>query len=546
VSQPNPNQAIEALRATLVSARQRDPNALQNADHLQSLLTDLAPDMPPALRDACVAVVRTNATSWLTQTPPYTPDQVGAWLVSQYPELSRQAAAQAVAALGSLPANAPAAPSVPSPVFEPTVVTPSFEKTSAPSPMFDQQTVGPPPGQFAAAAPSPAPAFEQHPSIPPGQASWQTPPTSSSPRKSKTPLIIAIVAVLLIGGGVGAFFALKGGSSGSSKLAAPSGVQTALHGTDAVMVSWQPVAHADHYLITDTSGGLQPQTAHGTQYVFPNAAGTDHQFVVQAVTSDGTAGAKSSPATWTKHVALVAPAGFQISTAGFNLRLSWAAVNGATGYQLRDLSNPSFTPDTINDTSIIVDNSSLTSHQYTVAAVSGSETGPPASQKYSPQNDLSAAEAALAYKLPSSMVRTGSCKAYHSDENHAGWNVIAAIYCTPAAGARADGPKIVYVDQTRPGRLRDYERGYFGISRIGGGCNSSYPASGVKGTWNYKKGEPIQGDTFCRINSSNYAEWAWSYTKDNIMMEVAGSATTTSRAGLFNWWQSRNAALRNI
>jgi hypothetical protein len=359
-------------------------------------------------------------------------------------------------------------------------------------------------------------------------------------------LILAIVAVLVIGGGVGAFFALKGGgsSSGSSKLAAPTGVQAMAHGTDSVMVSWQQVPDADHYLVTDTTGGLQPQTSNATIYIFDHAAGADHTFVVQAVNSDGTAGAKSQPATWTKQVALVAPTGLHVSRKGFSLQLSWSAVSGATGYQLRDLSNPGFTPGTISDTSAVVDNASLDSHRYTVAAVSGSDTGPTATLPYQPDHVLSAAEADLAYKLPGSMVEIGSCTPYHSDENHAGWNVVAAITCTPAPGARADGPKIVYVDQTRPGRLRDYEQGYFGIKRTAGGCQASYPASGVKGTWDYKKGQPTQGNTFCRINSSNVAEWAWSYDKDNIIIEVAGNASTTSRAGLFNWWQSRNAHLR--
>src|SRR4051794_14891589 len=92
----------ERLRAVLVSAMQRDPNALRNADHLHGLLADLAPDMPGDLRSACVAVARTNAVNWLTQTPPYSEEQVVAWLRAQFPDMRPDVAGQAVAAFALL------------------------------------------------------------------------------------------------------------------------------------------------------------------------------------------------------------------------------------------------------------------------------------------------------------------------------------------------------------------------------------------------------------------------------------------------------------
>src|SRR3954467_10433283 len=92
----------ERLRRVLVSAMQRDPNVLRNADHLHGLLADLAPDMPADLRSACVAVARTNANNWRTQTPPYSEAQVVAWLRAQFREMKPDVAGQAVAAFALL------------------------------------------------------------------------------------------------------------------------------------------------------------------------------------------------------------------------------------------------------------------------------------------------------------------------------------------------------------------------------------------------------------------------------------------------------------
>src|SRR4051812_37597693 len=98
---------------------QRDPDVLSNADHLDALLADLAPDMPPGLRSACVAVARTNATSWLTQTPPYSEEQVVAWLRAQYPGLTPDVALQAVAAVAQLNGARPAPVATPAPPAPP-------------------------------------------------------------------------------------------------------------------------------------------------------------------------------------------------------------------------------------------------------------------------------------------------------------------------------------------------------------------------------------------------------------------------------------------
>jgi hypothetical protein len=589
VNQPNFTQVDERLRAVLLNAMQRDPKVLSNADHLHALLADLAPDMPVGLRSACVAVARTNATSWLTQTPPYSEEQVVAWLRSQYPDLTVDNAHQAVAAFAQLtgarpgpgtpaaPAAAAAAatgaaaappvfdqptvagsvagaaaappsfpPAAPQPVSQPAAASPVFtpppSQPAVQQPVAQQPLAQPGPFQPAGTDRPPVSAMQtempMHPSFPPGAwpPSAPPPPPPAKSRGKKLPIIAAIVAVLLIGGGLGAFFLLKGGDD--KGLAAPQQVTAKPDSFGSVAVSWKPVPGADHYKITDLTGNVPNEVVEqGTSYVFEGAATKDHRFVVQAVDKDGSAGAKSEPEVWAKRVA--APTTFQATAADFDLQLTWSKVAGASGYQLRDEDDPSFTPETITGTSYTVKNAIYSTHHFTVAALSDGDAGAATTATYTPLHELTADQAALAYKLTTDLVDPTSCKGDSADEENV--YVSAAVSCIPTDPG-GSGPPILYASQLTSGDQNNYEQDHFGRMQSKVGCEDSFPASGTHATWQLS-GTTI-GDEYCFQASNLTNVFAWTYYDENIVIQIEGKYPAT-RSGMHEWWGNHVTLLRS-
>jgi hypothetical protein len=278
----------------------------------------------------------------------------------------------------------------------------------------------------------------------------------------------------------------------------------------------------------------------GTSHVFADAAGENHRFVVQAYDADGKAGTKSVPASWAKQEPLVAPAEVTAVQSGNDLSVSWSAVPNATGYLLRDAGDSSFSPATISGTSYTVTDAIYAPHQFEVAAVNGSETGPNAtSASYTPAHQLSAGQQAMAYKMPTSLVKPGTCTADTADENSSIY-VSAAVSCEPASGARHDGPQVLYALQLTPGDQNKYEQAHFGHMASRAGCESSFPASGTHGVWSVNG--KTQGDEYCYANNGHNV-FAWTYYRENIAIQIEGTSPTT-RSGLHAWWQARSAELQ--
>jgi hypothetical protein len=563
MTNPNPNPVDERLRADLRSVLQRDPDALHNADHLQGLLADLAPDMPSALRAACVAVARSNATNWLTQTPPYSEEQVVNWLRSQYPDVQPDAARQAVAAfaalsrtgagtLGAAERATPVGAAVASPVFDEPTVAGTVEQPLAPPPAV---TPPPGPGPVSPSSTGPIPQFPptvmsdrppaanamtqmpqhpslppQHPSLPPQQGGWVAPPPPPPPpNRRKVWLIAAVVAVLLIGGGVGAFFLLKGGDT---KLAAPKDVAAKLDGT-AITVTWQPVPKADHYVVTDTSGALGSKTVSSASATFGTGATQNHTFVVTAYTKDNKGGDKSQSATWS--AVLAGPKDVSISASGNDLNMTWSAVPGAASYQVGASDDSSFQPQSVSGTSVTLKNVVYTEHHFVVSAVQGGKAGLPSFKAWTPDKPLTAAQAALAYKLPADMVEPGSCISSYvtgTDKSY----VSAVVSCSPANVSSSDGPKNLYADQINDGDYQSFVNSHFGTNLPQRkGCDDSFPSAVSQWYW-VNGNNQKQGDEFCWYNSdSDTSVFAWSYLAANVVVQVEGSYPTT-RTGLHDWW----------
>jgi hypothetical protein len=198
-------------------------------------------------------------------------------------------------------------------------------------------------------------------------------------------------------------------------------------------------------------------------------------------------------------------------------------------------------PDIVNSTSYVVRNASLTAHHFSVSAVQDGAPGPQATEAFAPKHTLSAAEAALAYRVQSSVVVPGSCEAHTGDALERRY-VEAAISCRPV-GARLHKPTFLYVTQLKPGTQNAYERARFASDMdTGGGCGDGpgYPEHGVRGTWtaNHK----TYGDTYCFV-AGNYSVLVWTYYQGNVVFEANGRAPTT-RTGLWNWWLRLPADLR--
>jgi hypothetical protein len=300
------------------------------------------------------------------------------------------------------------------------------------------------------------------------------------------------------------------------------------------------VPNADHYYVTDLTGSLDRLRVTGTSHVFEGAGLQDHRFVVQAYTADETAGQKSGPTQWQKVAApLDAPASLRVSRSGFDLRLSWPAVDGADGYRLRDLKNSSFKPDIVHGTVVRVHDVSLTAHRYQVVAVRGSETSEAVTEAYQPSNHLSAGEAVLAYKLPDSLAKPGTCSSFTHSARLRGL-VSAAVSCDPAHPG-AHGPADLYALQLKPGTQNEYERRLYGHPKVQSGCGNGYPSSGTQGSWTFH-GKRM-GDEYCFLTSSGVSLFAWTYYRQNILFSSEGSAPTT-RSGLHTWWEKTPAELR--
>jgi hypothetical protein len=267
-----------------------------------------------------------------------------------------------------------------------------------------------------------------------------------------------------------------------------------------------------------------------TSYVFAGGAAQNHQFVVQAVTAGGDAGAKSEPQPWAKQDPLTAPANFVVTSALNGLDLTWGAVTGASKYRLTDADTPGFSVET-DRTTYVLPMSVYASHHFSIRAVSGSRTGPEALIAWTPAHELTDPEATLAYKLTSSMVKAGSCTADTADEDKSIY-VSAAVSCDPTA-AGPSGPPVVFALQLKPGTQNAFEKDHFGTFESRVGCENSYPDAGTQSTWELSN--KTIGDEFCFRASNGTSVFAWTYYDDNVCIQVEGGLPTT-RTGLHTWW----------
>lgn len=539
--QPRVAHIDDRLLAALESARQRDPGVLHNGDHLAALLADLAADLPHPLRNACIAAARTNAASWLTATPPYSEEQVAAWLRSQYPELRGDSVQQVVAAFAVLSGARGAFPRTPPPTPWPT----------ASPPPADRPTVGGGGGAVAdqtghPSLPTPVPdatVGSMVTSLPGGRSMPPVlPPQGTNPpaRRPLGWLIALTVAILLIGGGAGAWFAFRGGSSGPATLPAPRGVAVRQASFSSLTVSWRPVPGASRYVVIDEAHTPRSVTVRGTSHTFPGSIQQDHSYRVRALGASGRQSALSAPAQWHGRAALAAPAGLRIVADGYGLALSWDAVPNATGYRIRDLANSSFQPPTTSATTYTVGNAIYGAHAYVVTAVAGSTTGPASdAARWTPAHTLSPAEQALAYRLSDTVAVVGSCtgesqfEASHSD-------VIAAVECTPVRPGRR-GPAQLFANQITPGGLDAFTKTFYGTAgqTYAVGCSNSVSAAGTYETWNYNG--KTMGRAYC-FRTNNESNWAWTYSADDVVIQIQGPPPTTPN-GLHTWWLNRGGTL---
>jgi hypothetical protein len=89
------------LLSALHAAQELDADALHDGEHLEALLADLAPDVPAALRESCVLVVRTRAVDLLHANAGYSTPKVAAWLRAQFPRLGQDQAEIAISTVAA-------------------------------------------------------------------------------------------------------------------------------------------------------------------------------------------------------------------------------------------------------------------------------------------------------------------------------------------------------------------------------------------------------------------------------------------------------------
>lgn len=556
----------ERLLAVLRSAVARDPNALSSGDHLQSLLADLAPDMPVSLRNACVAAAAARVGGWLTNSPPYSEDQVVGWLRAQYPDLQLEDLRQSVAAFAVLsgarpaPTSAPSqpapapAPSQPASVFAaPTVAPPVSAPAMAPPPV-EAARMAPPVAAPAGASPSPIvgpiadrptvggvlPNVSKYPSEPPMPLGRPATPGAPPPwipapapgpgqpanRRGRMWLIIGIVAVLLAGAGIGAAVVLSGGShkAAPKPLAAPLGLRAVPYPHGGVHLSWQRVSGATGYQIVDRTGRLPATAAKGTSHTFAGAGTANHIFVVRAASDSGKLGPASASVTWHGVIPLTAPTGLTATAKGFDVEVSWSAVRGATGYVVRDTSG-SGSPQRTTTTSATFSDAVYGNHHFEVAAIGKSQQGPSAARDYAPTANLTTAEQALAYKIPDTVGVPGSCTSITVT------NAAAAVKCTPVGS----GPQTLFALRAQNG-VKPLEHQLYPRTwrHLQAGCSNSVSSDGTHGTW-HPSNAADKGDFFCFPASGGTPALAWSYWSDGVILEVTGSTHNT----LFSWWYRR-------
>jgi hypothetical protein len=137
------------------------------------------------------------------------------------------------------------------------------------------------------------------------------------------------------------------------------------------------------------------------------------------------------------------------------------------------------------------------------------------------------------------LAEPGSCQADTSDEEST--YVSAAVSCTPASPIGADGPQSLFASQLT-GSQNAYEQDQFGKMQLKAGCESYYPESGTHATWSIDG--KTMGDEYCFENGGHNV-FAWTYYKENISIQIEGTAPTT-RTGLHDWWMSssHSATLR--
>jgi hypothetical protein len=363
-------------------------------------------------------------------------------------------------------------------------------------------------------------------------------------------LPLALVAVLLVAGGVVATVLLTGKHRAGTPtaLAAPQHVTVTSTGFGALTVSWRRVPHADYYVISDQTGNQTDQTVRSaTAYTFPGAAAKAHLFEVRAVANSASYrdSRESRAPRW--NATLPPPAGVTAHASGNDITVSWDSVIGASSYQLTDLKDSSIHAASITTTSYTVSDAIYAPHEFAVKAVAGA-TVSAASTPYSwaPVAQLSAAEATLAYKLPSALAKTGSCTSDSNFQQEKSSYLAAVISCEPSAGHRADGPSQLFAMQVNPGEMQPFESNlYNGDTELKPGCANTYPTAGTRYHW-YFKNTPntTVGDTYCFVTNTGDSVFAWTYNSENIVLQIQGS-TPTTRTGLHSWWSSRTTVALN-
>jgi hypothetical protein len=298
-------------------------------------------------------------------------------------------------------------------------------------------------------------------------------------------------------------------------------------------VTWQPVDGADHYRVTDLKHLVPDRNVSGTSVVFRGAATKDHQFVVVAVDADGSAGEKSAPEVWKGHQPLAAPISLTITSDGNNLALSWAPVEGATSYELRDLKDPSWSPGAIEETAYTVEDAIYSPAEFAVRALDSSGAGQAVTQTWTPDHQLSRDEAQLAYSLPTTWVVAGSCV---SEADEVDDNVSAVVSCEPL-NPGSDGPELLFANQLSSGNQQTYENDHFPAAMRDEreGCDDSYPTNGTHWTWTYSTSESAAGDYICFVGGEGTNAFVWTYYAENIAVQIQGSGSAT-RTGLYSWW----------
>jgi hypothetical protein len=229
---------------------------------------------------------------------------------------------------------------------------------------------------------------------------------------------------------------------------------------------------------------------------------------------------------------------------GFDLDVTWSPVAHATSYLLSD-STSSGQPTTVNGTSYTVTDAVYSEHSFVVKAVAGSTTGPDSDAgTWTPANTLSTAEATLAYKLPDTLAAPGSCSADTTTEQKYSSLVTAVIRCDPIVHGRNNGPAYLYADQLAAGKQKAFERSFYGgaLHTDKAGCANNYPDSGTHSVWWIGSAKNVMGDEFC-FASSDSSSFAWTYYRENVVIQVEGPPPTT-RSGLHAWWLAQHLDLR--